>query len=389
MIEYVAKNKYKVTIDIGNVNGKRKRISRISYGTMQKAKLLEAKLIQEKINGTLETRNTNKNVESKLNNKQEIIENKKLTFEDLANIFINDYCMGNLKENTIYGYKSLLNVILPELGHKEANKIIPYDLQLYYNKQKKKYSLNTVLHHYVLINNIFVRCKKLGIISSNPNAEIEKPRYQKKEPNIYEPEQLKEFLILLQNEPIKYRAPIILAIDSGMRREELNGLLWNDINLETGEININKVRIAVGRKIVVDDPKTLKSKRKIIASNYSLNLLKELKKYQDNMAKSLKNKWLNKENYVFVNDDGLPYYPDTLSKILKKIQIKYNFKQIPFHGLRHTSISALIYNNEDITSISARVGHSNVTTTLNTYSHLIEKSRKETAETMNSILTSM
>lgn len=389
MIEYVAKNKYKVTIDIGNVNGKRKRISRISYGTMQKAKLLEAKLIQEKINGTLETRNINKNKESKLNNNQEIIENKKLTFEDLANIFINDYCISNLKENTIYGYKNLLKVVLPKLGHKEADKIIPYDLQLYYNELKKEYSLNTVLHHYVLINNIFVRCKKLGIISSNPNAKIEKPKFKSEEPKIYEYDDLKQLLKVLENEPLKYRVPITLAIDSGMRREELNGLLWDDINLETGEININKARIAVGNEIIVTTPKTAKSKRKIIISDYSLNLLKELKKYQDNMAKTLKNKWLNNENYVFVNDNGLPYYPDTLSKILKKVQIKYNLEQISFHSLRHTSVSLLLNSNEDVASISARVGHSNITTTLNTYSHLIEKSRRETAELMNNILTSV
>ena len=107
------------------------------------------------------------------------------------------------------------------------------------------------------------------------------------------------------------------------------------------------------------------------------------------MAKTLKNKWLNNENYVFVNDNGLPYYPDTLSKILKKIQIKYNLEQISFHSLRHTSVSLLLNSNEDVASISARVGHSNVTTTLNTYSHLIEKSRRETAELMNNILTSV
>lgn len=288
-------------------------------------------------------------------------------------------------------YKSLLKVILLELGDLEVELITPYTLQLYYNKLKNEYnySSNTILHHYVLINNIFERGIKWQLITSNSNSFIDRPKIQKKEPKIYDYDDLGILLKALETEPIKYRASIILCVDSSMRREELNTLLWNDINFEANEININKVRIAVGSEIIVTTPKTAKSKRKIIVSDVSIKLLKELKEYQENMASLLGNKWFNNENYVFVNDNGLPYYPATLSKILKKLQIKYNLETLPFHGLRHTSISLLLDSNEDLTSVSVRAGHANVSTTLNMYSHIVEKSRKETADTMNNILTSV
>ena len=95
--------------------------------------------------------------------------------------------------------------------------------------------------------------------------------------------------------------------------------------------------------------------------------------------------WHN-TGYVFVNDEGKPYYPDSLSKILTKIQKKHDLPRITFHQLRHTSATLLINNNEDVASVSARLGHSNVSTTLNTYSHAIDQSRIKMAETMNNIL---
>ena len=132
-------------------------------------------------------------------------------------------------------------------------------------------------------------------------------------------EDIKELFKALDKEPIYYQAPIILCLETGMRREELNGLKWEDINFERKEVTVKEIRIATGREIVIETPKTFKSQRTITITDFSLKYLKELKEYQDNCAKLLKNKWKN-TGYVFVNNEGAPFYPDTLSKIFKKIQ---------------------------------------------------------------------
>lgn len=371
MIEHVDKNKYKITVECGFINGKRKRKSKTIIGNKQDAKEVELELLKQ----------------VKARNNYYLPNKEKLTFRELANMFIKDYCKDNLKENTTYGYENLLKVILPEIGDISVEDITSLVLQRYYNKLKNtyNYSSNTIRHHYVLINNIFERCKKWKLISENPNESIDKPKENCKKAKFYNYEQLKKLLDVLTLEPITHRAPITLCIDTGMRREELNGLRWEHVDLDKGKINIKEVRLAIGKKIVVTTPKTEKSIRPIVITSTSLELLKKLKSYQENMANTMGNKWTC-TGYVFVNEHGLPYYPDTLSKIFKKIVKKYNLDDLSLHKLRHTSASLLLNKKTDVVSVSERLGHSNTSTTLNIYSHAIENLDYKSAKKMNNIL---
>ena len=244
MIQTIDKNKYKITIDCGNISGKRKWISRTFIGNKNEARLTELKLKEE------------------VNNKKIIIQKKYSTFNDLIEVFINDYCKTNVRENTLYGYKSLLVVIKKELGDCPIDNINTYTLQRFYNKLKieYKFSSNTISHYYVLINNIFKKSINWEFISINPNEKIEKPKIIKKEKKIYDYDDLKKLKIVLNNYPLSHSLPILLCIDSGLRKEEINGLQWKDIDFEKKLIDINKVRIAVGKKIIIEEPKTVNSK---------------------------------------------------------------------------------------------------------------------------------
>jgi len=366
MIQTIGKNKYKITIECGIIEGKRKRISKTFYGNKKDAKLFENDL--------------KKNFGKGSHKEDEI------TFYQLIDIFINERCKNTIKDNTIYNYENLIKVIKKEISDINIVKIGPYVLQKYYNKlsEEYKYSSNTIGHHYTLINSIFELAVKWKMLEVNPNKAIEKPKIIKKESKFYDQQDVNKLLKVLENESLSHRVPIILCLDSGMRREELNGLLWEDIDFKTNTININKVRIAVGNKVVVEEPKTTNSKRKIVVSQYAINLLKELKKEQISNFKTLGIKF-KESNYVFVNENGIEYYPDTLSKIFKKIIKKYELKKITFHELRHTSATLLISNNVDINSVSERLGHSNVSTTLNIYTHTLEKTKKEMARKMDNI----
>ncbi len=373
MIERVDKNKHKITVECGIINGKRKRKSVIFYGSKQEAKIKEIELIKEI-----------------RENKDCFLQKEKLTFLELVNIYLEDYCKDNLKENTIYGYKNLLKVILPELGSLKVKDITTHTLQRYYNKLKREngYCSNTIRHHYVLINSIFEIGIKWQLVSTNPNKRIEKPKANAKKAKIYNYEQLNKFLEVLDLEPIYYQAPMLLCIDTGMRREELNGLKWENVDLERGIIRVREVRLAVGKDIVVTTPKTDNSNRDIDITQKSLHALKKLKEYQNNLANVLGNKW-NDTGYVFVNDSGLPYYPDTLSKIFKKIVKKYNLDDLTLHQLRHTCASLLLHSKEDIVSVSERLGHSNVSTTLDIYAQIVEElEEKSITKTMSNILSS-
>lgn len=371
MIKTLAKNKYKVVVEIGKIDGKRSRITKIVNGIHKEAKLKEADMIREVQNNQYK-------------------KPKKITLHELSNMFIEDYCKSNLKENTTYGYTVLLKNILSEMGNIQIENITPYTLQKFYNRlfNEYNYSSNTVAHYYTLLNNIFRKAVIWKFIKENPNATIDKPKIPKKTIKFYDYNQVNKLLEALKNEPITYRAMIVLCLDSGMRREEINGLKWSDINFLTNEIAINRVRLIVNKKEIVETPKTECSKRIIVVAEQTMNLIRELKEYQNKNRELLQDKWLNTD-YVFVTQEGKPYYPDMPSKILKRILKRYNLEKITFHQLRHTSASLLINSNADITSVSARLGHANTSTTLNIYSHALDESKKEMANKMSTILKSV
>ena len=370
MIETINKSKFKVTVDCGKINGQRKRISRTYIGTKKEAKIFEQELIKQIKN--------NNNCYKK---------NKELVFNDLIDIFINDYCIDNLKDNTVYGYNSLIKTIKKEIGYVKINELSVYLLQQFYNKLKKDYGYtsNTILHYYTLIGNILEKTKSISNIRNNPNKEIDKPKISKNEASFYELEDISKLKKVLENYTLDIKTPILLCLDTGMRREELNGLKWGDIDFNNKTLSIERIRIAVGKKIVVESPKTVNSIRTIIISDYSINLLKELKKEQIKLYNSM-NKSFNNNCFIFINDNCEPIYPDTLSKRFNKIIKNNNLKKITFHELRHTNASLLINSNIDVNSVSKRLGHANVSTTLNIYTHVLDKSKEEMANKMNEIL---
>ena len=159
-----------------------------------------------------------------------------------------------------------------------------------------------------------------------------------------------------------------------MRREELNGLKWKDIDFNNQTLTIKRIRIAVGEKIVIESPKTVNSTRTIIISEYSINLLRELKNEQIPLYYK-NNKKFNDNCFVFINNKCEPIYPDTLSKKFKKIIKDNNLKKITFHELRHTNASLLINSNIDINSVSKRLGHSDTSITMEIYTHAFEESK--------------
>lgn len=372
MIETINRNKHKITIDCGKVNGKRKRISKIFIGNKTDAKIFESELKKEIL---INTNNTNRY--------------QTTTFYSLIDMYLEHHCKTKLKDNTIYGYKFLLKVIKSEIKDIEVKKITPLLLEEYYSILNKKYnySSNTIIHHYNLLNNIFEQAVKWEIINRNPNTSIDKPKLVKKEAKFYDKKEIDLLLNCLNKEPLMHKTPILLCLDTGMRREELNGLLWKDIDFDNNIVDINKVRIAVGKEIIVEEPKTKNSKRKIYFTELSKESLKALKKEQQALYKSLGKTW-SEYNYVFINyKDGKEIYPDTLSKVFKKILKRYGLREITFHQLRHTNATLLINSNVDINTVSERLGHSNVATTLNVYTHVLDDTKKQVADKMNEILT--
>lgn len=373
--ELIRNKKYKIDVPIGYNKGKRIRHIETFYGGKKEAVLRESQLKMELKQGTYVKKNN-------------------MTFRELTNEWLN-YKKSNIGIKTYQVYNGYCNNICDFLGHIKVKDINVKILEDFYNylkncdkgKNKAGYSTRTIKHHYVLVTEILNSAVKWGYLHKNPNQDVMPIKIHKKEIQCYNPEDVEKLVKLLPNEPLKYQALILLALDSGCRRGELTGLTWEDIDFNNSTININKTTQYVsGYGAFEKETKSENSNRVVYIANTTLKVLKRYKAQQDKQKLLLGSKWKNSIR-VFTTDYGADMHPDTPSKILEKIIKKYDLKKISFHGLRHTSISLQITSGIQSQIISKRAGHSSVSITHSTYSHFFDSSFKEVAEKMEDYLS--
>ena len=196
----------------------------------------------------------------------------------------------------------------------------------------------------------------------------------------YDDEQTK---ILLENlekltvEDTKYKVAIILTIFTGVRLGELMGLEWQDVDFRNGIISINRSsQYLSDMGVFTKVPKTESSIREIAIPEFIISLLEEYKLWYEEQKSLYGELWTNSDR-LFVQADGKPMHPSSISKWFVKYVGTIGLPVINFHGLRHTNASLLVAQNVDIAVVSARLGHAQISTTLDFYVHpLLSHNRK-------------
>lgn len=367
-IKEISKNKYRIDVPIGYNGNKRIRHIETINCTKKEAVLRENQIKLEIKNNTY-------------------INKQKVT----VSVFINEW-LKSIKNTvaikTYKNYELYCNNICKSLGHIKLINLNGKALDSFYNdlRTSGKYADRTIKDHYTAMTTILNTAINWGYLNVNPNLKAKHIKVPKKEIECYSPEEVNQLISTLNTQPIKYKALILLALDSACRRGELTGLTWDDIDFEKGTININKAtQYVAGYGIFEKTPKTNSSNRTVYIASTTINVLKEYKKNQLFEKMKLGNKWEN-SNRVFTSITGGNMHPNTPSKILDKIIKENNLKHISFHGLRHTSISLQIASGIQVQIISKRAGHSNLSTTHKIYSHFFDEEFQEVADKMDEYL---
>ena len=171
-----------------------------------------------------------------------------------------------------------------------------------------------------------------------------------------------------------------------MRRGEVLGLEWSDIDFKEGFVNITKSSQYIADKgIFVKDPKTRSSIRKVGIPDIVINMLNKYKTWYEQEKENCGNLWVN-SNRLFVTWNGKPMHPDTVTDWFRSFIEKNNLPKITFHGLRHTNATLLISKNVDVAVVASRLGHAQITTTLNFYVHPVEVHNKEAGNVLEKML---
>ena len=173
---------------------------------------------------------------------------------------------------------------------------------------------------------------------------------------------------------------------TGLRRGELLGLEWTDIDFENKFLSVRRNSQYVPSKGVYDeDPKTEHSRRRIRISDNVVELLKAYKEWQDNNIENLGDKWED-TNRLFTKWNGGAMHPDTISGWFHDFIKRKQLPDVCIHSLRHTNATLMVANGIPIKVVSDRLGHASVTTTSNFYLHMIQSADDAAANMLNDLL---
>lgn len=254
----------------------------------------------------------------------------------------------------------------------------------------KRLSDNTIAKYHRLLSSMFTTAVQWQIIFSNPCRRVKPPRVKYKEAPALDEKQVEQLINCLENEPLKYKTAIMLILYTGLRRGELCGLNWTDIDLKNGIIHIQRELLYTPHKgLYEDSTKSKQSNRVVQIPDDMTALLNDYKREQLTKRLELGTQWITTDK-VFTSDCGGYIRPDTLTAWFQKFIKRNNLpKGIHLHSLRHTSATLLIAGGVDIATVSKRLGHANKTTTLNIYTHAIQSADARAAEKLQNILNPM
>lgn len=277
----------------------------------------------------------------------------------------------SLAEATIYGYRNLANNhIIPYFKKKKIQDISVTDIKGYiqYLAKKKHLSNTTIRKHLDFLNLVFKEAYRERIIKENPLEFIDKIKPDTKEKLCFTPEELRDVLRLVEGTTLE--TAVYLAAFLGLRREEVAGLKWENVDLENRVLHIVNVRTQVGNQIVEKDPKTKRSERSMLIPEPVYNVLV---KEKNKLLKRSAEKRQFGVVYVVTKSTGEPYRPNYFSAAFKEFVVKNNLKPVTFHGLRHTFASIANAAGTPLQEIAASMGHADPGVTSRVYSHEFTK----------------
>ncbi|WP_422657379.1 site-specific integrase [Paenibacillus sp. EC2-1] len=325
------------------------------------------------------------------------IKPEKMSFEAFVEKWTKKFVETELEEKTQLNYKFHAEKrIVPYFGAMHMDKIKTLHITDFLDYLKtpeailrgsKPLGSATIVYNYRVLRSIFAKAVEWRVLKDNPMTGVKKPKEEDlKEMEVYDEKEIAKLFEALTDEPLHLRVLVSLAVTTGMRRGELAGLEWKNIDLSNGFIDIKQtIPMFKDNEPVIKGPKNKKSVRKIALSPA---VIEELKLYYSEWRKDrfkIADKWEGGAyEFLFCLPNGKPVSPQRLTAWWIDFHRKHKLKPIRLHDLRHTSVSWMIFKKVHSEAIAKRVGHTN-TKMLEIYGHIFESVDKAAASVFDDI----
>ena len=317
----------------------------------------------------------------------DITKTGKYTVGEWMEVWFQDYAKIKVRPSSHQTYQGYIhNHIRPNIGEIPLEKLTSLDLQKFYKKlltqgrvdrveakgQPKGLSAKTVRNIHQILSSALKLAQEQRLILTNPAEGCALPRVEHQEMKTLTTVQLASFFREARESGVFELYYLELA--TGLRRGELLGLKWEDVDLERGDLRVRRQVSRINGEVVEAPLKTKNAYRTLPLAEDTVSVLKEQRKKVGNSP------------WVFPSSNGGPISPDSVLHMLHRVLKRAGLPKVRFHDLRHTFATLALQNGVDVKTVSGMLGHFSAGFTLDTYAHITSAAQRQAAQTMESVL---
>lgn len=356
---------YQVVIELEKdpITGKRERRYKTVKGTKKQAQAMLCKMLADYNSGN-------------------IVNSSAMKLGSWMDQWLRTY-NPNIEATTRDSYEEKIRIyIKPMLGSIPLNILNANTIQSFINDMiQRGLSPKTIRNTYNILNPALNKAVDLDMLPHSPCKGVVLPKLKKPRVDVYDKEESKQVLEVAKGTDIYLL--VLLGLTVGMRRGEIAALQWSNIDFKKQTIKVCENRVHASKSVIQKAPKSAAGNRIITVGNDVIAELQKAKNEYDDRAKEA---WFHKLDYVVCKEDGTPYHPDSLTQKWERFTARHNLRHIKLHGMRHTNATTMIAAGVSPKVVQQRLGHADVSVTLNTYTHVLPSMDQEAADKIDDIL---